>query len=127
MRTILVSLFCATLGVLLLLPAAAGATGYVYADQWGSVGTSAGLFAGSSTGVATDRFGTVWAISAGDGRMQRFSANGAFISQFASGCSNPWGHAVDRSGNVYVADWSSIASEFSIRAALCCSLLELPG
>ncbi len=61
-------------------------------------------------GVATDSAGNVYVADSGGDRIEKFTSNGAFITQFGGpghgngGFDNPLGIATDPAGNVYVAD-----------------------
>ena len=76
--------------------------------QWGSIGTGSGQFT-SPSGIAVDAARNVY-VSDGVDRIQKFDANGNFLSQWgATGSgpgqfSGPAGIAIDAKGNVYVAD-----------------------
>ena len=75
----------------------------------GGKGTGRGQF-DSPTGIAVDGSGNVLVADTGNGRIEKFSPTGAFLSiigtkgsgqgQFAQ----PNGIAIDRVGNIYVAD-----------------------
>src|SRR5207249_459619 len=100
-----------------------------FLTAWGSPGSGNGQFGGGSpngayaydpSGVATDGSGNVYVADAGNHRIQKFDANGTFLTawgspgsgngQFGGGSPNgayaydPSGVATDGSGNVYVAD-----------------------
>ena len=85
-----------------------------YLRKFGSSGTGNGQF-GRLQGVAIDPEGHVWTVEGGtEGtgkpRVQEFSAEGTYISQFgAEGTENgqfkePQGIAIDSKGNVWIAD-----------------------
>ena len=75
----------------------------------GGKGTGRGQF-DSPTGIAVDGSGNVFVADTGNGRIEKFSSTGAFLSiigtkgsgqgQFAQ----PNGIAIDRAGNIYVAE-----------------------
>jgi DNA-binding beta-propeller fold protein YncE len=71
----------------------------------GGGGTGKGEF-DSPTGIAVDPNGNVLVADTGNGRIQKFSPNGTFVTivgQFEA----PSGIAVDRMGNIYVAEIGS--------------------
>jgi DNA-binding beta-propeller fold protein YncE len=69
---------------------------------FGGTGTGNGQFNGP-TGVAVDPIsGDVYVADTNNQRVERFDANGAYLSQFAE--RYPSGLATDPTGNVYVAD-----------------------
>src|SRR5215510_9916480 len=71
--------------------------------QWGTPGTGAGQFEGPS-GVAVDAGGHVYVSDLGNGRIQKFTAAGAFITEWPDGLNFCVGVAVDPGGSVYVAN-----------------------
>lgn len=79
--------------------------------------------------VAVDGQGRIYVADSGNNRVQVFSADGSFVRQFGSTCkldtkegcqgdgrgqfNEPWGIAVDREGNIYVADtWNHRIQKF---------------
>ena len=89
-----------------------------FITKWGSQGTADGQF-DSPNGVAVDSSGNVYVADnihddsrrvINNNRIQKFNSNGKFITKWGSygtadgQFSNPYGVAVDSSGNVYVAD-----------------------
>ena len=71
--------------------------------QWGTPGTGAGQF-DSPSGVAVDAGGHVYVSDLGNGRIQKFTAAGAFVTEWPSGLNFCVGVAVDPGGSVYVAN-----------------------
>jgi len=70
----------------------------------GTTGYGNGQF-NSPKGVATDSSGNfLYVADTDNNRIQILSYNGTYIGQFSSGLYEPWGVALDSSGNVYVAD-----------------------
>jgi DNA-binding beta-propeller fold protein YncE len=71
----------------------------------GSGRTGKGEF-DSPTGIAVDRNGNILVADTGNGRIEKFSSNGTFVTsikQFEA----PSGIAIDRAGNIYVAEIGS--------------------
>jgi sugar lactone lactonase YvrE len=64
----------------------------------------------SPRGITTDRAGNIFISDTSNGRIEKFSATGAFIANIASKgtgygqLGEPNGIAVDRAGNIYVAE-----------------------
>jgi DNA-binding beta-propeller fold protein YncE len=75
----------------------------------GGKGPDEGQF-DSPVGIAVDGSGNVFVADTGNGRIQKFSATGAFLTSIGSKgighgqFSEPNGIAVDRTGNIYVAE-----------------------
>jgi sugar lactone lactonase YvrE len=75
----------------------------------GGKGTEKGEF-DSPTGIAVDPNGNILVADTGNGRIEKFSPTGAFLSAIGTKGSGhgqlggPNGIAVDRAGNIYVAD-----------------------
>jgi DNA-binding beta-propeller fold protein YncE len=75
----------------------------------GGKGVGTGKF-DSPTGIAVDPKGSILVADTGNGRIQKFSSNGAFLASMGSKGTghgqfqNPNGIAVDRARNIYVAD-----------------------
>jgi DNA-binding beta-propeller fold protein YncE len=75
----------------------------------GGKGTEKGEF-DSPTGIAVDPNGNILVADTGNGRIEKFSLTGAFLSAIGTKGSGhgqfeqPNGIAVDRAGNIYVAD-----------------------
>lgn len=87
----------------LFSPSASAATAVT---AWGSYGTADGQF-DPAWGIAADGAGNIYVGENGaTARIQKFDANGDFISAFVSGAdvSNAAGMAFDVHGNLYVAD-----------------------
>ena len=79
----------------------------IYHFQWGSEGYDNGQFR-SFRGIATDSSGNVYVADTNNYRIQKFTSDGQYITQWG-GYGNhyfhyPYGIATDSSGNVYVAD-----------------------
>jgi hypothetical protein len=81
--------------------------GYEY--SWGVPGTGPGEFNGPS-GVAADRFGHIYVADTGNHRVQKFLADGTYISTIgargteAGMFEGPTGISCDSAGNLYVCD-----------------------
>jgi len=81
-----------------------------YLRHWGGPGSLPGqFFEPADLAVAGD--GTVYVVDRGNHRIQRFTAEGAFLLEWSqsteqSSFNNPTGIDIDASGNVYVADTS---------------------
>ena len=82
---------------------------YFLTYAFGSIGTANGQFR-YPRGIALDSLGNVYVIDSTNRRVQKFTADGQFITKWGvSGTgdgqfSNPIGIAVDSSNNVYVTD-----------------------
>ena len=70
----------------------------------GGHGSGKGQF-DSPHGIAVDSAGNILVADAGNGRIQKFSPNGTFVTSIAT--TDPNGIAVDRAGNIYVAEIGS--------------------
>ena len=70
----------------------------------GGYGNGKGQF-DSPRAVATDRAGNIFVADTGNGRIQKFSPNGTFVTSIAT--TDPNGLAIDRAGNIYVAEIGS--------------------
>jgi len=57
-------------------------------------------------GIATDTSGNIFVADTGNGRIEKFSANGAFVTSRGQ-LEEPNGIAVDRAGNIYVTEVGS--------------------
>jgi DNA-binding beta-propeller fold protein YncE len=113
------ALLATALGVLLLFPALAQAH-FVTAGTFGSSGSGDGQFGPAAPiGVAVDQSsGDVYLSDLLDNRVEKFDANGNYLSQFGGGGSaggqfaDPVGVAVDpTSGDVYVSDLANARVE----------------
>jgi DNA-binding beta-propeller fold protein YncE len=56
-------------------------------------------------GIALDAAGNIFVADTGNGRIDKFSPNGTFVTSIAT--TDPNGIAVDRAGNIYVAEIGS--------------------
>ena len=78
----------------------------------GGKGTGKGQF-DSPTGLAVDRTGNILVADTGNGRIEKFSPSGAFLSAIGTKGTGPGqlggpnGVAIDRVGNVYVTEASN--------------------
>jgi len=68
------------LGVLALAVAVAGATP-TFLLKWGEVGSGSGQFLGPN-GIAVDRFGHVFVADTYNNRIQKFTSDGVFLTQW---------------------------------------------
>ncbi len=81
----------------------------VYVAEWGSFGSGAGDF-NAPAGIAVDSHGEVYVADARNHRIQKFDANGTFLTAWGSlgsGVGEMWhplGLAVDSADRVYVVD-----------------------
>lgn len=85
--------------------------GYQMPIQFGSIGALDPGYFNNPTDLAIDnRNGDIYVVDSGNNRVQRFNAEGNYLSefgQFGSGDGNfntPWGVAIDKEGYVYVSD-----------------------
>jgi DNA-binding beta-propeller fold protein YncE len=70
----------------------------------GGYGNGKGQF-DSPRGIAIDSAGNIFVADMGNGRIQKFSPNGTFVTSIAT--TDPNGLATDRAGNIYVAEIGS--------------------
>jgi DNA-binding beta-propeller fold protein YncE len=103
----------APLLVALALPVSAH--GYTFAGKWGSTGSAAGQF-NKPLNVALDPAGNVYVADQDNGRVQKFTADGNFLTKFGDTAGpghllSPYGVAVSPDGSaVYVTDGSGSAT-----------------
>jgi streptogramin lyase len=74
-----------------------------FEPPWGSPGVANGQFT-TASGIASDGTGNVYVTDATANRVQRFAADGTFISVFGAGLSGPGDVAADGLGSVYIVD-----------------------
>ena len=91
----------------------------VFSLAWGTLGTGNGEFQ-TPNGVAFDSAGNVYVVDTNNHRIQKFTADGTYLTQWGSeGAGNgqfqwPYGVAVDSAGNVYVTDtWNHRIQKFT--------------
>jgi DNA-binding beta-propeller fold protein YncE len=90
-------------------PWRANAQALGFISQWGSYGAGDGQF-NTPVGVTTDGAGKVYVTDYGNARVEVFTPEGVYISQWttlAHGFSTPVGVAVSAAGDVYVADYET--------------------
>lgn len=77
----------------------------MFITAWGTFGTGDSQFR-TPVGVALDPVGNVYTVDTNNGRVQKFTGSGAYLTQWEGTglLQRPSGVAVDASGNVYVAD-----------------------
>ena len=82
---------------------------YTIASTWGSLGSSPGQFKGAS-GIGIDSQGAVYIADGANNRVEKFDADGKFLTTWGSygpgpgQFSNPVDVAVDGAGNVWVSE-----------------------
>jgi len=74
---------------------------YTFVTKFGGYGTGDGQFCSYIRGVAVDSEGYVYVADTGNGRIQKFTSDGVFITKWGL-IDRPNAVAVDSSGNVYV-------------------------
>ena len=98
--------------VLAVLLMAASANAQVFSFKWGALGNGEGQFS-QPVGIAIDGAGNVYISDQNNNRVQKFTSDGAFITQWGSGVTEvvqlsvPQGIGIDSANNVYVADSSN--------------------
>jgi len=76
--------------------------------EWGGAGRGAGKFL-KPAGVALGADGSVFVADRCNHRVQRFTADGAYLESFGRGAlGSPTFLALDRGGNVYVSDYHRV-------------------
>ncbi len=102
LAAVIIMALVASLGAVLVMQPAPG-----FLFKWGTGGNLDGQFA-DPRGIAVDTAGNIYVADTANGRIQKFTVNGAFITKWNSGgtLQNPWGIDVS-SGYVYVADMSN--------------------
>ena len=91
----------ALFGLLLTGPAEAQ---FTFVSKWGTQGSGPGQF-NQPRSVATDAAGNVYVADLQNSRIQKFTADGTFLTQWRGfAAASPAGVAVDGAGNVYAAD-----------------------
>lgn len=78
-----------------------------FVSKWGSHGSDDGQFY-APMAITIDSSGYVYVTDYDDGRIQKFSPNGKFISKWYQSSIVPYGIAVDSSGNIYIVDSSYV-------------------
>jgi streptogramin lyase len=82
-----------------------------FAFQWGSAGTGNGLFE-SDDDLAVDSAGNVYVTDTGDSRIEKFDANGDYLTQWPT-ASQPEGIAVGPGNTLYVVEGGAQIQTFS--------------
>src|SRR6266540_3767266 len=106
-----IGVFLVSAGVVVALARPVGAD-VVFTQAWGSGGSGDGQFS-YPAGLAVDAAGNVYVADSNNGRIQKFTSTGGFLTKWGSNGSGdgqfsfPAGVAVDAAGNVYVADSSN--------------------
>ncbi len=76
---------------------------YPFLLDWGTAGNGAGQF-GQAYGVAVDSAGNVYVADYPNGRVEKFSPSGVYITEWSTGVGSfPSAIAIDSADNVYVA------------------------
>lgn len=108
-RLALLAIFIALL-VVLALPAAAGASGYVYETTIGSSGAGLGQL-DAPEGLTVDGHGVIYVGETSNARVQRFTTDGAFIDAVGGPGSalgqfnNPCALLIDSTGKLLVGEY----------------------
>jgi hypothetical protein len=106
-----IALFLSAYAIAQAIPPNAGEV-YVMVNEWGSFGSGEGKF-WNPTGIAVDSTGNVYVADRDNHRIQKFTTDGEFITDWniwygplanLEEMRFPSGVAVDTSGNVYVTD-----------------------
>ena len=90
--------------ILLIGSITAHAETYTFTSGFGTAGSGDGQFK-SATSMALDQSGNIYITDMGNGRVEKFSNDGTYLSQFAINGRYPSGIMVDASGNIYVTDY----------------------
>jgi tripartite motif-containing protein 71 len=93
----LTPLLLGLISALAVLPSASRAQPPTYITQWGTEGSGSGQFE-LPHGVAVDAGGNVYVADTNNGRIQKFTGSGSYVTQWGAGAQSV---AVDASGNVY--------------------------
>lgn len=92
-------------GCLTGLREAAAVTAPRFVLEWGHRGKAEGEF-DSPIGIAIDMQDRIYVTDFKNLRVEKFGADGTFLSTFPVSAPQPGGLAVDRSGNAYIAHWN---------------------
>ena len=93
-----------TIALFGLLVAGPAEAQFTFVSKWGTQGSGPGQF-NQPRSVATDAAGNVYVADLQNSRIQKFTADGTFITQWGGfAAASPAGVAVDGAGNVYAAD-----------------------
>lgn len=97
-----------TLVVSFAVPVLAAESPPPFLLKWGSGGAGDGQFA-DPHGIAVDTAGNVYVTDTINGRIQKFTVTGTFITKWNDGgaLANPWGIDVSSAGYVYVSDMTN--------------------
>jgi sugar lactone lactonase YvrE len=119
--------------MLVAAPTALAAQGHVFGASFGGFGSDPGQFSTPAGVVVSQTSHEVLVADQGNGRVQRFDANGTFISSFGGGGTPagsmvPAGIAVDDdTGDIYVADSvSPVVNKFDSTGGYL-SQIQVPG
>jgi sugar lactone lactonase YvrE len=91
-----------------------GGYDYILDTQWGTEGTEPGQFKGVY-GIDIDADGNIYTVDSGNGRIQKFSPEGNFLSEMVIGTGPTalMGIAIDIQGNIFISDWTDRIYKYS--------------
>ena len=104
----------ARLAIGAILPASAIAQPPTYVDQWGSKGSGPGQF-NLPSGIVVDGASQVYVADYLNGRVQKLTTTGTYLTEWAVAGGYPNGLALDGRGNIYVTcDGDNTVKEFTV-------------